>query len=390
MAAPLVHGIPVIDVDSHYTEPRDLWTSRAPARFKDRVPHVEMGSRGHEHWVVDDGIDFGPLGYTVVRKDGSKALGRISLSSYEEMSDAATDPKARLVMMDQLGLTQQLLYPNVGGFSSYRFLEIGDTALRNVIASIYNDAAAELQGEGAGRLFPQAVVPFWDVDAAVKELYRIRDLGLTGITMCDTPELLGLPYLHEPHWDRFWATCEELALPVNFHIGAGGDIAEQMLWSGYSSQRRIAALSVTMFIVQFRTVLNLILSGLLERFPTLNFVVVESGIGWIPFVLEAMEWQFDESMPDDRAGLSLRPTEYFRRQIYSSFWFEEFGPRTSIERIGEDNVMFEVDFPHPTCLYPMAKEHATRVLSDVDARVRRKVLHDTAARLYQLPDPDPE
>ncbi len=183
----------------------------------------------------------------------------------------------RLGVLDQLGLSQSILYPNVGGFASNRFLDIKDAELRNITARVYNDAAAEVQANGKNRLFPQAVVPFWDIPEAVRELQRIKDLGLTGITMCDTPELLGLPYLHDTHWGPFWATCEELKIPVNFHIGAGGEIAQQVVWEGYSPQRRLAATSVSLFIVQFRTVMNLILSGLLERYPTLNFISVESG-----------------------------------------------------------------------------------------------------------------
>ena len=98
MADLTVYGVPVIDVDSHYTEPADLWTSRAPAKYRDDVPHVETDQKGRAHWVMGDGINLGPLGYTVVRKDGSKKYGAISLDSYEEMSDAATEPKARIMV----------------------------------------------------------------------------------------------------------------------------------------------------------------------------------------------------------------------------------------------------------------------------------------------------
>jgi uncharacterized protein len=176
-----------------------------------------------------------------------------------------------------------------------------------------------------------------------------------------------------------------MQLPVNFHIGAGGDAFERSVWGGMGPQRRLAIGSIALFLDTFRVIVNLIFSGLLERYPTLKFVSVESGIGWIPFVLEACEYQFDESCPDEREGLTLRPTEYFRRQIYASFWFEDFGPRAAIEKIGENNVMFETDFPHPTCLYPKAQEHITNVLADLDDCVRRKVLRDTAVELYRLP-----
>jgi predicted TIM-barrel fold metal-dependent hydrolase len=383
-----VHGVPVVDVDSHYTEPADLWTSRAPAKYRDVVPHVESDDKGRAHWIVGGGIKLGPLGYTVIRNDGSKQYGVLGLPSFEEMTDAASDPAARLKMLDEVGISQQIIYPNVAGLASESFTRLDDVALRNHCARSYNDAIAELQAVGAGRLFPQAVVPFWDLPEAIAELRRVKDLGLTGFVMCDTPEAFGLPYLNDPHWAPFWETAQELEFPVNFHIGAGVDIAEKMVWKGYGRQRYLAAMSVSLFIGQFRTVMNLILSGLLERYPRLNFVSVESGIGWVPFVLEALEWQFDESMPDEREGLTMRPTEYFRRQIYTSFWFETFGPSQAIERIGEDNVMFETDFPHPTCLYPGAREHVRDVLAGVEDHIRRKVLHDTAQRIYHLPEPD--
>lgn len=380
-------SIKVVDIDSHYTEPADLWTSRAPTKFKDAVPHIKTDADGTEHWVVGDDISFGPLGFTVVRRDESKAYGTLSLTRFEDLDVAAYEPKARLKLLDRLGIYQQIVYPNVAGFGSNRFMEMADTELRTTCATIYNDAVADLQRAGENRLFPQAVVPFWDVNEAVKEVKRIKlDLGLTGITMTDKPEEFGLPYLNEPHWDPFWATCEELQIPVNFHIGAGGDTFQRSVWKTLPAQRKLAIGSVALFLDNFRVIVNLIFSGLLERYPTLKFVSVESGIGWIPFVLEACEYQFDETVPDQREGLSLRPTEYFRRQIYASFWFEDFGPRAAIERIGEDNVMFETDFPHPTCLYPKAQEHITEVLADLNPRIRNKVLRDTAAKLYHLPD----
>ena len=353
MTPPLtVHGVPVVDIDSHYTEPADLWTSRAPAAYKERVPRVVRDDNGRAHWVVDDGIDFGPLGFTVVKKDGGKAYGKISLGEFDEMSEAASYAGPRLKLLDELGIAQQIVYPNVAGFGSNRFMSLEDAELRNVCARVYNDAIIDLQAESEGRLFPQALVPFWDVAEAVRELDRVRAAGITGVTMTDTPEAFGLPQLDDPHWDPFWSTCQDMGIPVNFHIGSGSNIGQQMAWKGYGPQRSLATMSVALFIVQCKTIMNLIFSGLLERYPTLNFVSVESGIGWIPFLLEAMEWQFDETIPTERELLKLRPKEYFKRQIYASFWFEQWGPLHAIEEIGEDNVMFETDFPHPTCLYP--------------------------------------
>ncbi|MEX0683370.1 MAG: amidohydrolase family protein [Dehalococcoidia bacterium] len=380
-------GIRVIDMDSHWTEPPDLWTSRAPAKYRDRVPKFVPGDNGAAHWAVD-GVPFYFLeANAVVNANGDKIPGILSLP-FEEVDRGAYEPKARLKVLDRLGISQQIIYPNVAGFGSTNFMKVQDSELRRLCAATWNDAALEVQAEGEDRLFPQAVVPFWDVEYAVEELKRVRGLGITGITMCSEPEAFGLPYLDEEHWDTFWATCQDLQVAVNFHIGGGTDAFTRTPWKSMARkhpQRRLAVGSIGLFIDNFRVIINLIYSGLLERFPTLKFVSVESGIGWIPFVLEAADYQFEETCPDDREGLTLKPSEYFRRQIFASFWFEDFGPRNVIPLVGEDNVMFETDYPHPTCLYPGAQEHIIDVLSDLEPRVRRKVLQDTAAKLYGLP-----
>jgi predicted TIM-barrel fold metal-dependent hydrolase len=125
------------------------------------------------------------------------------------------------------------------------------------------------------------------------------------------------------------------------------------------------------------------MSGLLDRFPSLKFVSVESGVGWLPFLIESLDYQFDENGVDD---IRMRPSEYFQRQIYGSYWFED-DVAPAIEKIGEDNIMFETDFPHATCLYPGVKEQMHRSLRNLEARVQRKLLYETAAKVYQLPIP---
>ncbi len=376
--------IPVIDIDTHFTEPPELWTSRAPERLRERAPRVVRNAQGAEQWVIGDGdgAPFGPPGFCVIRSDGSKLYGKISLESFAEMSAAASQPAARLRTMDELGLAAQILYPNVVGFAAQHLLRIEDAELRLFCITGYNDAVAELQRAGEGRLYPQALLPFWDVELATKELLRARDqLGLRGFTMTDSPERFGLPYLHDPHWDRLWATAQELGTPVNFHIGSG-DIGGGGAWP-VDRNRTLAAISTILFMNNMRCLTNLIFSGLLDRFPRLNFVSVESGIGWIPFLLEACEYQMDENLVE-RGGLELRPREYFRRQIYASFWFEHQNVERTLELLGPDHVMFETDFPHPTCLYPSVREQIERSLGGLPLATRRMILHDTAARLYQI------
>jgi uncharacterized protein len=131
---------------------------------------------------------------------------------------------------------------------------------------------------GAG-LYSQALLPFWDIDLVVKELKRCHSqcqLGLTGFTMTDAPETWNLPYLNDPYWDPLWAEAQERGLPVNFHIGSG---TIPSLWAGIDQSRGIAAILTMLFMNNMPCLTQLIFSGLLDRFPRLKFVSVESGIG---------------------------------------------------------------------------------------------------------------
>ena len=206
----------------------------------------------------------------------------------------------------------------------------------------------------------------------MKELERAQDeLGLTGIVITDFTEPWGLPPLSHPHWDPLWDAAQSRGVPVNFHIGSGG--GPMRLWGSYPPARAFAALSTMAQMGNLVCIVNLISSGLLDRFPRLNFVSVESGIGWLPFMLESLDYQFVENGVDD---LKLRPTEYFRRQIYGSYWFES-NPEPAIDWIGEDNLMFETDFPHATCLYPGVKETKERSLKGLAAaRAAQAALRD--------------
>ena len=371
--------MPVIDVDSHWTEPRDLWTSRAPAKLKDRALRVVRNDRGVEQWVVDRDMVMGPVGYCSIRPDGSKSQGMIAFDTYDEVHPGAVDVAPRLAYMDEHGLSIQIVYANVLGFAGNLVMRIEDEALRAFCSTAYNDAAAEMQAESGGRLVPQAMLPFWDIDLAVAELVRCHEeLGLTGFTLTDATPHWNLPPLHDAHWDPLWTTAQERGLPVNFHIGAG--LVAPRIWGDYGSARNFAALSTMAQMGNMVCLSNLIFSGILDRFPSLQFVSVESGIGWLPFLIESLDYQFDENGVTD---LELRPPDYFRRQIYGSYWFEK-DPQPVIEAIGADNLMFETDFPHATCLYPGVREHVRESLGHLEPAVQRKLLYETAARVYQL------
>ncbi len=131
-------------------------------------------------------------------------------------------------------------------------------------------------------------------------------------------------------------------------------------WESLGPDQKLGVGSAMLYLNNAKVLANLLYSGVLERFPALNVVSVESGVGWIPFVLEALDYGVGEMAPGAMDYLSMAPSEYFRRQVYACFWFERAGLAGAIEALGPGHLLFETDFPHPTCTYPDGLRHRGR------------------------------
>jgi predicted TIM-barrel fold metal-dependent hydrolase len=378
----------VIDADTHLTERHDLWTKRAPAAYKDRVPHVTQVD-GCATWVVEGDVVLGRAGAGgVVDRNGVKGRSFEGLYEWEQAHVAAYDPEARMELLDETGIWAQIIFPGVVGLGGQALAEIvQDVALRQMCVEIFNDASAELQATSGDRLLPMAILPAWDIDACVKEVERAARLGLRGVNLTSDPQDLGAPDLANRAWDPLWGACSSFSMPVHFHIGASLTTMSYFgtyPWESHDDDTKLAIGGTLLFIGNARVVVNIICSGMLDRFPELKIVSVESGTGWIPFILEALDYEMDENAPAAKARLSLLPSEYFKRQIYATTWFEHKNLASLIDSVGEDNVMFETDFPHPTCLYPNPLATAEKNMRDLSPAVRRKIMGDNGAKLYRL------
>ncbi len=387
----VLEGIHVVDADTHLTEPHDLWTSRAPSQWADRVPQVRE-VKGRKMWTIDGKVFGKAVGASVVLPDGEKSYGTGFMDfGIDQVHAGSFSVEPRLAIMDTLGIHAQVVYPNVVGFGGQRFAEIADPTLKVLCATIFNDAMAEIQDASGGRMFPMALLPWWDIDAAVAEVARAHALGLRGVNTNADPQNDGCPDLADRHWDPLWEACADLAMPVNFHIGASATSMSwlgSMPWPSLDPERKLALGSLMVMISNFRTLGNLLLSGVLERHPALHLVSVESGLGWIPFLLEGLDYELTECAPHVSEHLSMKPSEYFKRQVHVCYWFEQDSFRGALAALGPDNILFETDFPHPTCLYPDPLTRAAAPLADLEPAVRRKLLSTNAADLYRIPLPD--
>ena len=132
--------MPVIDVDSHWTEPRDLWSSRAPAKYADRVLRVQKNAEGVEQWVIEDGQVMGQVGYCSIRPDGSKSQASVAFDTFDEVHPGAIEVAPRLAYMDEHGLNAQIVYPNILGFAGNIMMNVKDAEHRAFCCTAYNDA----------------------------------------------------------------------------------------------------------------------------------------------------------------------------------------------------------------------------------------------------------
>jgi len=213
-----------------------------------------------------------------------------------------------------------VMYPNVGGFGAQDFLKLDDPELMLTCIRIYNDWQSEWASEDSRRLLPIASIPFWRCPRRPRKRAGARIWATEESSLPDEPQSFGQPLSGDPHWNPVWQVAVELGLPISFHIRSG-DITDSVVKNRIASYGRAAAyttIAIDLLLQNGCQVSDLIVSGVLARYPTIKFVSVESGIGWIPFVLEAMDYQFNgNNVREERPELDLLPSEYFTRNVYA-------------------------------------------------------------------------
>jgi predicted TIM-barrel fold metal-dependent hydrolase len=338
---------------------------------------------GVDRWFVGN-RDFGTLGGNVIAADHNKLLGRLAFPTLEEGNKSAYDTQHRLQAMDDMGVYAQICYQNSGVTQAGSLMSLGDDELAVGIIKIYNDAAAERQEESGQRLFTLAHLPLWDKFEMEVEARRCLEMGIKGFVLPDTPERLHIPSFLDEYWTPLLEMCSDTGTPINFHLNAAID-PNALTWDGFTFEQTLSVVATMYSIGNAATLGNWIVSGRLDRHPKLKIGLIESGMGWVPFALEALEHQFDEMLPGQSKLLHRRPWEYFREHFWVTYWFERVGPIQLLETVGVEKVLFETDFPHPTSLYPGVQEHIVATLGGYEKLVRKKVLETNAVKLYNLP-----
>jgi len=374
----------VISADGHIDLiwlPPDLFTANASRRLRDRMPYVTDGPKGPE-WVAHNGARFGLMNGmgsagreyvpgVIHRSDRMAATGL-----YEDGKNGIrrlTEPDLRLKDQDRDGVQAEVLFGILGAS-----MRLGDEEAGVEMLRIYNEWLAGFCGASPERLLGLACIPNSPIEAAVAEIHRVaQSEGIRGLDVANSPDMIPL---WDPAWEPLWAAAAETGLPVHFHTIGGrpwapGDHPPQV-------QRAAFAVHISMFQIQMATFLmSIIFSGVLERHPTLKVVIAESGIGWIPYVLDHMDLEWEDQFKD--LSLTMKPSDYWRRQCKATYQTDRIGIKL-IEELGVDTVMWGSDFPHPDGVWPDSLSFIDKELAHLSMEVRHKIVCGNAAALYGL------
>ncbi|HIG43768.1 MAG: amidohydrolase family protein [bacterium] len=372
----------VISADCHIDLiwlPADLFTASAQSKLVDRMPYVVEGKKGPK-WVSKKGAVFGlqngmgSAGREYVPGEIHRSDRMAETGLYEDGKNGIrrlTVPELRIKDQDRDGVQAEVLYGILG--ASQR-LNDGEAATE--VMRIYNEWLADFCAYQPERFAGLACIPNHDIDAAVAEVYRVAERGVVrGVEVANS---LDIKPLFDPSWTPLWQAVNDVKLPVHFHtIGGKPPNFDAM---PHLQRRQAFAVFITGFQLQMsRILMELIYGGILEAFPNIKVVIGESGIGWIPYILEHMNLEWEDQFRD--LTLTMKPSEYWLRQCSATYQSDKVGIKL-LDELGEDNIMWGSDFPHPDGVWPDSQEFISREVGHLPEAQRKKVICDNAANLY--------
>ena len=370
----------LVSADSHAGFDRDDFTKRMSAsKWGERIPHiVETNKNGKrvDRWSVYGEPKSNDIANCpALMGEPFPTYPKL----YEEIPKAYHDPLARLAMLDADGVDAEVLFPNPPGelTSSPAMSSSSSTWCVPIMTFLLSGIAL------ATAICHWRAVPYLSSPEVIKrEFERAAAAGHRGVNlMGQMPK--GLPHITDPYWYPLWDVCQSLELPIHFHgsagLSAGGSVRK---WSGYSHRQAHSAQTATSAVTPAQIVPQFIFSGITEKFPGLISVFPEAGVGSLNYVIATCDHEW-ESRHLWTEGITTRPSEIVRRQMYVNFWFEAEGIKLR-DDIGVDNIMWESDFPHVASYYPHSWREVERVLKGVPAADRRKMQYENAVRLYKI------
>jgi len=368
----------LLDADSHVSEPLNLWQERLPAKYRDIAPRMmtEYEGKPGAWWHIEQDR---PPHNVILGFGANKSLEELQQLlksfSYAGAHRGGWDPAQRVKDMDQDGVAGDVLYTTLG----FRMFWIKDGGFQRACFQVYNDWLAEFCSISPKRLKGLGLISLYDPKQAAEDLADCAKKGLAGaIIWASPPE--ELPF-HSEVYDPFWTVAQALGMPLSLHEFAG---LKWVDWDSNAKKRTIAAAINSHEVEQ--TFATMIFSGVLERFPRLRVVSAELNCGWLAYYLRRMDERFESRGARVHGQafstrLTMKPSEYFRRQLYATFIDDAFGVAHRHD-IGVENILWSSDFPHSATFWPHSREKIAQDFQGVGEEDKRKILSSNTAKLY--------
>ena len=373
----------IISADDHIDMqwlPKDLWQKRVPAEWRERAPKVVDTADG-PYWVCgEDRWDAWGGRRGAAGSMGGRRLALERGGGLEPGVLRPTTTTLRLADMDRDGVDATVMYGPIVP------LLINDPELRRVCYRAYNDWLAEFCATAPERLVGAGLIPMDDPKIAADEIRYFEQIGLrTGMLLAARAELP----IWEDAWEPLWQAAAETGIPIGFHLGGG---LRTVVFSGpKASNAGNMGVRVSCSTMQMDEPLAaVIFSGALERYPRLKIVLAETGIGWLPYMVERMDDTYRKFLDAEEfwrahggLQLSMAPSAYFRRQVWATFQTDHVGLRL-VNLLGEDRVMWASDYPHADSTWPDSQKAIEENFRHVAPAARQRILCDNAKELYRL------
>jgi predicted TIM-barrel fold metal-dependent hydrolase len=374
------HGLKIIDSDMHIMEPTDLWEKYIDSRFKDHAPRpVRVPSRGDLNLLIIDGKEPRANSPTLAN-DVRMISGRRSNVRVDEIEFARKrgfDAKSQLEAMDIEGIDVAVLFPTAC-LHAMTMPEM-DPLLAEAICRAYNNWLYDFCQANPERLYGAALIPLHDVSLAVREARRARkELGFVTAFLRATP-LPGHTWF-SIYWEALWAELQEMDMSVGFHECTNSGHYPHL--ERFGTSNRLMRHVCTHVTGQMVTMVDVILGGVLERFPKLKVGFLECNCGWAPSWLGRLDRHWQQLGKNDTPMLTMKPSEYFKRQCVIGCEGDERDVGAVVQLIGDANLVFSTDYPHSDSDFPKATEEFFR--QEMPAESRRKILWDNCVKFYGI------
>jgi len=359
----------IASADCHAQEPSDFLVKRMPAAYQQRLPGILLGDNGAKFQKTEG---FRPIRLSDLKFEGEDL----------ERAEAGKTPAARLDALDRDGIDCELIFPNKG----LTVWATPDAQFSQAMCRAWNDWAWETYGPYNDRLSPVACIASGDIDGSVVEIERAARRGFRALALpCKPvwgPPDHEQPNYNQPAFDALWAATCDADLPVTFHVSTGRDPRTARGDGGAVINYTVHSLAPTM-----EPLVNLCASGVIERFPQLRFGSIEAGIGWVPWMLTAMDEAYHKHHMWVRPKLRNLPSDYFRSNGFASFG--EDPPGLALMR-GFDltaNFLWANDFPHHEGTWPHSAAAIERCMGALTDGERAQVLGLNAVRIFKFDIP---